>query len=276
MAHVFKLGCLKDYQDPRDIPMALLLPVVKLPPRLDYAPEMSPVRDQGEEGTCVAFAGTVGVKEYFDGKEYKKYVPLSPRYVYANCKKLDGIPESEGTYPRVAMKVLFKKGACLESSWPYKPYQTDKPKKNADTQALKYRIKAYARLKNVKEMKKSLIVNGPFLGGMLVFSDWLSEKTARDGKVPMPRKNEEELGGHAVCVCGYNDKTGLFKFKNSWGKAWGDGGYGYLKYDYVGRYCLDAWSATDLIENPAKLAAAMGNIHNPSRRTMNITPGRNA
>jgi len=84
------------------------------------------------------------------------------------------------------------------------------------------------------------------------------EKTAGDGKVPMPRKNEEELGGHAVCVCGYNDKTGLFKFKNSWGKAWGDGGYGYLKYDYVGRYCLDAWSATDLIENPAKLAAAMG------------------
>jgi hypothetical protein len=23
-------------------------------------------------------------------------------------------------------------------------------------------------------------------------------------------------------------------------------------------YCLDAWSATDLIEDPAKLAAAMG------------------
>ena len=260
MAHVYKLGCFKDYSDPRDIPMGLLLPIVKVPPRVDLTALMTPVRNQGEEGTCVAFAGTVGVKEFLDGKEYSKYIPLSPRYVYYNCKKLDGIPESEGTYPRVAMKVLLNKGACLESSWPYKPYQIDKPKKNAGVQALKYRIKAYARLKSIAEMKKSLILNGPFLAGMLVFSGWLSEKTARDGKVPMPQKREEELGGHAICVCGYDDKVKLFKFKNSWGKGWGAAGYGYLKYDYVGQYCLDAWSATDLIENPKKLAAAMGNI----------------
>lgn len=258
MAHVFSLGCFKDYGDPRDIPMGLLLPVVKLPARVDHTSSMSPVRDQGEEGTCVAFAGTVGVKEYLDGKEYKKYVSLSPRYVYANCKKLDGSPESEGTYPRVAMKVLLNKGVCLESSWPYRPYQTDKPKKKADSQALKYRIKAYARLKSVQEMKKSLFINGPFLAGMLVFSGWLTEKTAGNGKVPMPRKKEKALGGHAVCFCGYDNKTGLFKFKNSWGSGWGDSGYGYFKYDYVKSYCLDAWSATDLIENPGKLAAAMG------------------
>ena len=119
MAHIYKLGCFKDYSDPRDIPMGLLLPIVKLPPRVDHTALMTPVRNQGEEGTCVAFAGTVGVKEFLDGKEYSKYIPLSPRYVYFNCKKLDGIPESEGTYPRVAMKVLSDLGVCPRPAGSY-------------------------------------------------------------------------------------------------------------------------------------------------------------
>jgi hypothetical protein len=36
-------------------------------------------------------------------------------------------------------------------------------------------------------------------------------------------------------------------------KQRGDDGYGYLTYDYMKQYCLDAWSATDLIENPMAL-----------------------
>lgn len=220
------LGCLKDYSDPRDIPMGLILPVIKLPENVDFSSAMTPVRDQGGEGTCVAFASVVGVKEFLDSKEYSTDVFLSPRFVYAACKLLDGIPESEGTYPRVAMKVLQNKGVCLESCWPYRPYQTDKPKKNAGKQAVKYRIKAYARLKGIVEMKKSLVINGPFLAGMMVFSAWPGEKAARDGEVPLPGKKEEARGGHAISVCGYDDKKKRFNFKNFWGREWGDEGYG--------------------------------------------------
>ena len=71
---------------------------------------MTPVRDQGNEGTCVAFASAVGVKEYEDTREYKKYIELSPRYLYSICKKNDGAPDEEGTYPRVAMKMLLNYG----------------------------------------------------------------------------------------------------------------------------------------------------------------------
>jgi C1A family cysteine protease len=48
---------------------------------------------------------------------------------------------------------------------------------------------------------------------------------------------------------GYSRDGKYFKFKNSWSVNWGDGGYGYLPYEYMGQYCLDAWSATDLIAN---------------------------
>ena len=247
------LGCLRDPVDLRDIPMGLVLPPIPLPPKIDYTSTMTPVRNQGDEGTCVAFASVIGVKEYQDTKEYKNMIELSPRYTYSLCKKYDGSPEEEGTYPRVAMKMLLKYGTPPESYWPYRPHQTDKPKPEADTAALKYRVRAYARLKTIPEMKRSLIINGPYLAGVDVYESWFTKKASKTGLIPMPKKSDQYQGGHAICIVGYDDTKKLFKFKNSWGDDWGDGGYGYLTYDYMKQYCLDAWSATDLIENPMAL-----------------------
>ncbi|MCX5709037.1 MAG: hypothetical protein NTY14_08760, partial [Candidatus Omnitrophica bacterium] len=115
----YALGCKKDPRDLRDIPMGMVLPEITVPLKVDYTSKMTPVRDQGDEGTCVAFASVVGVKEYEDQKESGKLVELSPRYLYSLCKEHDGFPEEEGTYPRVAMKMLLKYGVCPESLWPY-------------------------------------------------------------------------------------------------------------------------------------------------------------
>lgn len=246
----FYPGCRKDPKDIRDIPMGLVLPVFPLPARVDYTAKMTPVRDQGDEGTCVAFASVVGVKEFEDSKEYKRLITLSPRFLYNLCKKFDGAPDEEGTYPRLAMKMLLKFGVCPERYWPYQPHQRDLPKKGASQSAKRYRIIAYARLKGLPEMKRSLLVNGPFLCGVKVFKSWFSKKAIQTGIIPMPKKGEDILGGHAICIVGYEDKKELFKFKNSWGKKWADNGYGYLPYAYIQKYCQDAWSGTDLIEDP--------------------------
>lgn len=247
------LGCLKDPEDLRDLPMGLVLPPIPLPDKIDYTAQMTPVRNQGDEGTCVAFACVVGVKEYQDSKEFKKYIELSPRYLYSICKKYDGIPGQEGTFPRVAMKVLFKYGVCLEACWPYRPHQRNYPCSTAGAEAKIYRIKAYARLNTVLEIKRSLLVNGPFVAGVKVYSSWFTKKASKTGQIPMPKSQDEYEGGHAICIVGYDDKKGLFKFKNSWGTGWGDKGYGYLPYDYIKKYCMDSWSATDLILNPLAL-----------------------
>ena len=83
-----------------------------------------------------------------------------------------------------------------------------------------------------------------------MFRSWFTKKVQVSGLVPMPKRNEDLAGGHALCIVGYDDKTNIFKFKNSWGANWGVQGYGYLPYEYMKKYCSDAWSATDLIENP--------------------------
>lgn len=249
----FSLGCLKDPKDSRDIPMGLVLPVVPIPVSFDFTKLMSPVRNQGREGTCVAFASVVGVKEYQDKLEYHRLIKLSPRFLYNLCKKFDGMPFQEGTYPRIAMKVLLNHGVCHESFWPYLPNQESLPRKGADQDAKKFKIKAYARLKSQLEMKRSLLINGPFIAGVGVFKSWFTKRIERSGFIHLPKRNDKLMGGHAICIMGYDDRLKIFKFKNSWGAKWADQGYGYLPYEYMKKYCSDAWSATDLIENPKAL-----------------------
>ena len=75
----------------------------------------------------------------------------------------------------------------------------------------------------------------------------------------MPQKNENTLGGHAICAVGYDDKKQLIKFKNSWSTQWGNKGYGFLPYAYIERYMLDAWSSVDMKDpNPLTLASVLG------------------
>lgn len=239
----YKLGCVKDALDPRDYLMRAYLPVIKMPMKVDYSSKMSPVRDQGNEGTCVGFASVCGMKEYQEKIDYDKLVILSPRYVYDECKKIDGMPHSEGTAIRIAMKVLKNEGVCLESFWPYHPHQKDKAKKGAILNAKKFCELSYARILNLDELKLSLATKGPCVIGIEAFQGIMKTKT---GIVPMPQKGEASIGGHAICPVGYDDGKKWIKFKNSWSSKWGDKGYGYLSYAYIKKYMMDAWSTVDI------------------------------
>ncbi|MDP0498172.1 MAG: C1 family peptidase [Verrucomicrobiota bacterium JB024] len=52
------------------------------------------------------------------------------------------------------------------------------------------------------------------------------------------RQNPRPGAGHAVTLVGYKCETGkpedaLFQFKNSWGPRWGNGGYGWVSWEYL-------------------------------------------
>ena len=247
-----KFGCLKDKFDQRDYLMRAYLPVVKLPKQIDWAAKMSPVRDQGDEGICVGFSTASGMKEYQELLDYEKLVILSPRFVYAACKKIDGAPEAEGTTIRAAMRALKAKGVCQEKFWPYQAHQKDKAKPGASQDAKRFRITSYARILNLNELRLSLAAKGPCVIGIEVFEGIMKTKT---GVVPMPPGSQTSIGGHAVCIVGYDDQKKLIKFKNSWSDRWGQGGYGFLHYSYIERYMMDAWSAVD-VDDPHPLTLA--------------------
>jgi C1A family cysteine protease len=256
------LGCRKDPPDARDLRYKVFLPTlrIKLPAKIDYTKKMSPVSDQGDEGTCVGFATTDGMKEYQEKADWEKTIRLSVRYVYSGAQKIDSYPDDEeGTDIRSALKVLNKNGVPPDDCWPYRPHQTNGPCSDADELAKKYRIETYTRLKTEADMKESLVVNGPFVAGVDVYESWETSAVDKTGVVPMPKKGEQLLGGHAICIVGYDDKNKRFKFKNSWSSGWGAKGYGYLPYGYLTKYCGDAWSAKDILGDP-KVKAAVARI----------------
>ncbi|GIP59349.1 C1 family peptidase [Paenibacillus sp. FSL W8-0186] len=255
MSEVRGLGLIPSPIDKRDILMSSILPEFSIP-RQFVVENITPVRDQGPDGTCVGFACAVGMKESQEQKEHNKYIELSPRYLYQKCKEIDGIPEANGTYIRVAMEILYHIGVCEEIFWPYHPTQIGRPMPGADENAKNYKVKSYCNMgKSLDTMKRSLVVNGPFVIGVTVYDNWRNPEVGKTGKIPLPSGNI--LGGHALCVVGYDDDTQMFKFKNSWGDKWGDRGFGYLPYPYTeADTYFEAYGATDLIDDVEALVKA--------------------
>ena len=255
MTEIKGLGLIPSPEDKRDILMATFLPTFSVPSKLDYTDKMTPVRDQGPEGTCVGFASSCGMKEYQEKKEHGKEIDLSPRFLYQECKKRDGMPDTEGTHIRIALEVLKEIGVCEEDYWPYIARNPGSPKPGAEQNANHYKIKAYARLDSLEVMKKSLVVNGPCVAGVPVYNNWQTQEVYSTGKIPLPG-DSRIVGGHAICIVGYDDTNQVFKFRNSWSDGWGDNGYGYLPYEYMELRESEAWSATDLIEDPETIVRA--------------------
>jgi C1A family cysteine protease len=105
------------------------------------------------------------------------------------------------------------------------------------------KIKAYARLTTLDEMKQCLFQNGPFIITVSVSNKWFS--VGPDGIIEPGGSN---IGYHGIAFVGYDDVTRLVKIKNSWGTGWGQEGYGYIDYDVFMYILTDAWSSVDIPE----------------------------
>jgi hypothetical protein len=89
-----------------------------IPRSWNWASSLSPVKDQGYLGSCVAFS-VCALKEWQEKQEHEQEVEagkedhrkgkeydLSESWVYWNAKKIDPWPNEEGTNFRSALKVI--------------------------------------------------------------------------------------------------------------------------------------------------------------------------
>ena len=207
----------------------------ELPAKVDLRKYMTKVENQGQIGSCTANA-TAGAYEYII-KRYKgiSNFDASRLFIYYNTRALEHQENNDnGSAICDAIKTVTKDGVCSEKIWPYTNVTKNfkkKPSSDSYQDAKENKIIKSKHINtNLDEWKSALAEGYPIVFGIDVFS---SIENPRGGKVPNPKSNERNEGGHAMCCVGYSDADRVFIVRNSWGEQWGDKGYGYFSYDYI-------------------------------------------
>jgi hypothetical protein len=229
-----------------------------LPGQVDLRHRMPPVRDQGRRGTCVAHA-CVAVREFLLG-EASTGGDLSEQFLYWACKQRDGYAGS-GTWIRVGMASLQEAGVCVEQVWPYNPNPMANnegqgpPPEDADDDAAAYKIESSMQQQPrwVNNLKEALTADKAVAFAVPVFRYWLTQPVRDSGDIRMPLSTDQNIGGHAMCMVGYEDDPevpggGFFLVRNSWGTDWApdsivEAGYARLPYEYMVQYGRSAYTA---------------------------------
>jgi len=236
-------GWLPDIPDQRDYLYSAIKPVIRLPKRVDLRDGCSEIEYQGRLGSCTAQA-LAGNLEFLDKKIDGEYTDQSRLFIYYNERMIfDTVDYDSGAYLRDGIKTLKKEGACHEKTWPYVISRFDKkpPQKCYDEGRL-HLIESYHRLAALSEMFTCLAEGYPFVFGFAVYESFESKEVKKTGIVNMPKKEEIQIGGHAVMAVGYDQANGRFLARNSWGKHWGMGGYFTMPFEYLETLAGDFWT----------------------------------
>jgi len=226
-------GWKADLPDHRDL-IYKLQKNLTIPTKMDLRSKCPPVYDQGELGSCTANAIAGAIEfDQIKQKYLKPFVP-SRLFIYYNERVIENTVKSDsGAEIRDGIKSVVNQGACSETTVSYDITKFEiKPPAKAYTEASKYQAVKYERLTDINSYKNCLAAGNTFVFGFSVYESFESDAVAKTGIVPMPKKTEKLLGGHAVQCVGYDDTKKAFIVRNSWGANWGDKGYFYLPYSY--------------------------------------------
>lgn len=242
-------GCIPDRPDSRD---ALYAPPPPgpggLPSRADLRPGCPPVYNQGELNSCTANAIAAGL-EFLQAKERLPQVFVPSRlFIYYNERVIEGtVDQDAGAQIRDGIHSVATQGAPPESLWPYEMslvYTQPTPEAYQAAQG-HVSLLSFRLSQDLLAMRACLASGYPFVFGMVVYASFEDEATVgQSGVVPMPAPGEAVVGRHAVMAVGYNDSSGRFLVRNSWGANWGQGGYFTIPYAYLGNpeLAADFWT----------------------------------
>lgn len=217
-----------------------------LPENYDLSSDMPPVRSQGNQGSCVAWATSYYLKSYQekiqDNYQYLSYEDvMSPAFVYNQSKVTENC-NSGSTIIR-ALDVLKESGV---NNWKDFPY-SDEVCSNLPTAELlnaasQNKIKEYFKIDissassdpnyTLINVVKTLVQDK---NPIIISLDWqnISFETRNLELVATKAKAVRTPAcGHVVLIVGYSNTLKAFKVINSWGTKWGNKGYGWIHYDF--------------------------------------------
>ncbi|MCW1962256.1 C1 family peptidase [Chryseobacterium viscerum] len=192
-----------------------------------------PIVDQGQEGSCVAFATAYAATSILEYNFKGITNPRSPEYVY-NQIKISSCPN--GTYVSRGLNLIKNQGVCSWNEMPYTDVEcSTQPNASQKNAASTHKFTTWATVDktNINNVKTLLSMNLPIIIAITVDGSFDNLSSA-DNWIWKSHSGTVR-GGHAICVVGYDDAKQAFKVQNSWGTAWGDNGFFWIDYAFFAK-----------------------------------------
>jgi hypothetical protein len=207
-------------------------PTTTLPPTFDWRDYMegdwtTPIRDQGQCGSCWAF-GALAALEAAINLEFNDSdvdMDLSEQYL-VSCFPEHGC--EEGGHAYYGWQWLDIHGGALpECCFPYEAWDVPCDQKCEDWESHLLPIKEYWTTYNpsIDAIKMALIEHGPLVADMAVYEDLFRYRGGVYRHPQQTGETEEDIN-HQPAIVGYNDNEECWIIKNSWGNRWGEDTYG--------------------------------------------------
>ncbi|MBM3315116.1 C1 family peptidase [candidate division WOR-3 bacterium] len=221
------------------------------PPAKDLRESWWAVGNQGYTGSCVGWAAADGVLRWHFAKAGRITTQerLSPRFIWMAAKETDVFTsyastfiESDGTSLKAALDIARKFGTVRDALLPMDPPRLYPGEPETFyTLAAQLRILCYHNLgASPADWRNWLAFHGPILARVEVDDTW-DNATATSGRLDTYRPPSGPAG-HAVAIVGYTPDR--FIYRNSWGKGWGDRGFGYASLPYAKAATREAYGVT--------------------------------
>ena len=222
-----------------------------IPPSKDLRQSWWKINNQEATGSCVGWATADSVLRWMfvDSGRLSTNDLLSPRFIWMAAKETDEFSaqpttfiEEDGTSLKAALDIARKYGVVPDSVLPFKTGQLyPNPAKTFYALAAKLKITSYFNLGvNLGNWRTWLATKGPILTRLDVDATW-DAATNNHGVLDMYQP-QTVRGGHAVALVGYDATS--FIVRNSWGKEWGDKGFGYASWSYAQAAFTEAYGVS--------------------------------
>jgi hypothetical protein len=221
---------------------------------LRYAPKRL---NQGQQGSCVAWASAYAARTIMESRETGKdpnQLTFSPSYLYNQIH----LENCQGAYLPEAMKVMKGNGLAPFKDFPYDDQDcSSEPPSFLHQKAQDFKIDGYQRLTqrdngnkpgavDMLAIKQNLAQGAPVVIGMMVGGSFMQNMVGQEQWIPEDSDYAMRgFGGHAMCVIGYSDyafgQEGGFQIMNSWGNEWGGNGVAWVRYGDFDHFVKEAY-----------------------------------
>lgn len=214
------------------------------------APRDLPILDQGDSSACTGFALATVIHHLLDRARRSGEAAVSPWMLYSMARRYDEFPGAadRGSSLRGALRGWHRHGVCASKLWTSEPMPRASlaPGKDWWGDAVRRPLGAYYRVapRSLADLHAAIAETGIVYASAACHAGWLEghgrRARAKGSAWTIPLRSQRAGdGGHAFAIVGY-DADGLL-IQNSWGKAWGDGGFARLVYDDWLANAMDCW-----------------------------------